>query len=209
VVLAAVAALAVPWLVPAVPRLLAGATPEPAAPAATVAVPPQTEAPTTAPGTTLRTLQGKRLAAAGPPTRVTVPRLGVVAPVVPIRAGSGVLTPPADPQLLGWWRDGSVPGAARGTAVLTGHTVHTGGGALDHLGSLRDGDRVTVRTERGAIDYAVLSVRDLRTAQLARQREQVFRTDGPGRLVLVTCTDWNGVEYLSNAVVTAVPVFVH
>jgi hypothetical protein len=34
----------------------------------------------------------------------------------------------------------------------------------------------------------------------------VFRQRGPGRLVLITCEDWNGTTYLSNAVVFADPV---
>jgi hypothetical protein len=33
----------------------------------------------------------------------------------------------------------------------------------------------------------------------------VFAQDVPGRLVLVTCEDWDGSGYLSNAVVIATP----
>ena len=45
-----------------------------------------------------------------------------------------------------------------------------------------------------------------RKATLARDAAKVFRQDGPGRLVLITCEDWNGTMYLSNAVVFADPV---
>jgi hypothetical protein len=41
---------------------------------------------------------------------------------------------------------------------------------------------------------------------LARQAERLFSQDVPGRLVLITCEDWDGSRYLSNVVVTATPV---
>jgi LPXTG-site transpeptidase (sortase) family protein len=135
-----------------------------------------------------------------------VDQLGVRSDVVPISGESGVLLPPSDAQLLGWWREGAVPGATRGTAVLTGHTVSTGGGAFDHLGTLARGDDVVVRTARGAIRYAVTSSRTYGTAALARQNREIFRLDGPGRLVLITCSGYDGQVYRSNTVVTAVPV---
>lgn len=145
-------------------------------------------------------------AARGAPLRLVVPALHVDAPVVPIGAPGGVLTPPSDPQMLGWWKDGAVAGAAQGGALVTGHTVHTGGGAFDDLETLRAGDRVDVRTGRGTIGYAVTGVTIYRKATLARDAARVFRQSGPGRLVLVTCEDWNGTTYLSNAVVFADPL---
>jgi LPXTG-site transpeptidase (sortase) family protein len=84
--------------------------------------------------------------------------------------------------------------------------VHTGGGAFDDLETLRRGDRVTVRTTKGTVRYAVTGVTVYRKATLAKDAERVFRQTGPGRLVLVTCEDWNGSVYLSNAVVFADPV---
>jgi LPXTG-site transpeptidase (sortase) family protein len=143
---------------------------------------------------------------AGAPTRLVVPALHVNAPVVPIGATDGVLVPPGDPQVLGWWRDGAVPGAAEGGALITGHTVHSGGGAFDDLETLDPGDRVTVRTVHGRIRYAVTGVTVYRKATLAEDAARVFRQTGPGRLVLITCEDWNGTGYDSNAVVFAEPV---
>jgi LPXTG-site transpeptidase (sortase) family protein len=148
----------------------------------------------------------ERLPHAGRPVRLVVPRLHVDAPVVPIGAPGRVLVPPGDPQVLGWWDGGAVPGAAHGGALVTGHTVHTGGGALDDLETLRPGDPVRVRTARGTIRYAVTGVTVYRKASLARDAAKVFRQRGPGRLVLITCEDWNGTTYLSNAVVFADPV---
>ena len=141
--------------------------------------------------------------AAGTPTRLVVPELGIDAPVVGIGVVDGVLLPPADPQTLGWWADGAVPGAVRGGALITGHTVHTGGGAMDHLETLRTGDAVRVRTVRGTIDYTVTGVTIYRKGRLARDAERVFSQSVPGRLVLITCEDWNGSGYDSNAIVFA------
>jgi len=137
---------------------------------------------------------------------VSVPRLGVSARVLGISARGGALIPPSNPRLVGWWSDGAWPGAAKGSAVITGHTVHTGGGAFDDLDQLTVGDAVTVTTDRGTIDYVVSSVTIYRKNALATQAARVFDQNVPGRLVLVTCDDWDGTAYLSNAVVIANPV---
>lgn len=137
---------------------------------------------------------------------MVVDRLSVRSEVVPISGQSGVLLPPSDPTTLGWWREGAVPGAVQGTAALTGHTVSTGGGAFDNLRRLVAGDRIAVRTRSGTIPYVVRSTRVLGTAALARRSHEIFRLDGPGRLVLITCSDYNGEVYLTNTVVTAEPV---
>ena len=68
------------------------------------------------------------------------------------------------------------------------------------------GDRVTVRTRRGAIGYRVTGVTVYRKATLTRDAERVFSQSVPGRLVLITCEEWNGSRYLSNAVVFADPI---
>ena len=143
--------------------------------------------------------------AAGRPTRIVVGGLGVDAPVVPIDLDGATLLPPADPQVIGWWSGGAKPGALHGAAVLTGHTVHTGGGAFDHLDTVRPGEPVSVRTALGTVRYQVEAITVYRRASLARHAARVFGQHGPGRLVLVTCDDWNGREYLSNAVVLATP----
>jgi LPXTG-site transpeptidase (sortase) family protein len=141
--------------------------------------------------------------AAGVPTGIVVPKLGVDAPVVPIGVVDGVLLPPDDPQVLGWWAQGAKPGALRGGALITGHTVHTGGGAFDDLETLQHGDQVRIRTVKGAVDYEVTGVTIYRKGRLARDAQQVFSQTGPGRLVLITCEDWNGTGYDSNAIVFA------
>ncbi len=170
--------------------------------AATVAV----RAPSAAAGSpTPRTSRERPVSRGGRPEAVVVPGLGVEAAVVPIRLEDRALTPPADPRQVGWWSQGARPGASTGSAVLTGHTVHTGGGAFDDLEELVAGDEVVVRTDRGPLAYDVVSVEVLGKGELARRSDDVFEQSGPARLVLVTCEDWDGTAYLSNVVVTARP----
>ena len=142
----------------------------------------------------------------GAPRRVLVPALGVDARVLPVRAPGGTLVPPSDPQQLGWWAGGARPGDATGSALVTGHTVHTGGGALDDLETLNRGDAVTVRTDRGRVRYVVRSVSVYSKGSLAHHAQVLFSQEVSGRLVLITCEDWDGSRYLSNVVVMATPV---
>ncbi len=139
------------------------------------------------------------------PRRVVIERLRMDAPVVPISTVGSALTPPSDPQLLGWWSAGAPTGARRGSALVTGHTVHTGGGAMDNLERLHAGDRVTVYTARGIIPYDVRSVEVFGKGSVAQHAKRLFSQEVTGRLVLVTCEDWDGTRYLSNVVVVAKP----
>ncbi len=182
--------------------------PAPSAPdtGAQVAPPPvirvagPSETPSDAPSTRATPAAGVR------PEAVVVPALGVQAPVTPIRTEDGALTPPSDPQQVGWWSGGARPGAAEGAAVVTGHTVHTGGGAFDDLDTLAPGDRVLVRSTSDDLAYRVASVEVLSRDELARRSADLFGRTGPPRLVLITCEDWDGTAYRSNVVVTAEPV---
>jgi hypothetical protein len=142
----------------------------------------------------------------GAPRSITIAPLGVRSPVVPIHTVGRTLVPPGDPTQLGWWADGARPGDPRGSVLVTGHTVHTGGGALDRLEELAPGDPVTVRTRRDTVEYVVRRVVVPDKGLVARQAERFFSQEVPGRLVLITCEDWDGTRYLSNVVVTAEPV---
>jgi LPXTG-site transpeptidase (sortase) family protein len=139
------------------------------------------------------------------PELVVVPALGVRAPVAGIRTEDGSLTPPSDPSRVGWWTGGARPGASAGAAVVTGHTVRAGGGAFDDLETLAAGDDVVVRSGAREVAYAVDTVEVLSRDELARRSASLFGRTGPGRLVLITCEDWDGTAYRSNVVVTARP----
>jgi LPXTG-site transpeptidase (sortase) family protein len=141
----------------------------------------------------------------GDPDLLRIPALHVSAPVIAVHASGSALVPPSDPSRVGWWADGARPGAARGSALIAGHTVHTGGGALDDLEDLRSGDEIAVRTDNGPVEYVVGSVRVYSKGRTADVAEQLFSQDVTGRLVVITCEDWDGERYLSNVVVTATP----
>lgn len=159
-----------------------------------------------APGTRSRTGPSGSPVRPARPVRFDAARLGVAVTVVPVDAAGGTLAPPADPLRLGWWREGAWPGAGKGRVLLTGHTVHTGGGALDHLERLERGDAIRVATDRGAREYRVRSTRYLTVAEFAQRAERLLRRDGPERLVVVTCENWDGDGYEGSVVVVAAPV---
>jgi LPXTG-site transpeptidase (sortase) family protein len=142
----------------------------------------------------------------GSPTRILLPQIAVSAQVIPIVAEGGSLIPPSNPRVVGWWSEGARPGATTGSAVLTAHTVHTGGGAFDDLDKLRVGATVTVITSTGRITYVATSVTNYPKRSLAKHSAELFDQTTRPRLVLVTCEDWNGKTYLSNAVVIAEPI---
>lgn len=141
--------------------------------------------------------------APGTPRRIQIPALSVSARVVGIQLEGRTLVPPSNPRVIGWWADGARPGAARGSALLTGHAVRRGTGAFDELGALSRGSTVVVGTDSSRLTYRVTSVTTYRKRALARSAARVFDQSIPGRLVLVTCEDWNGSVYLSNVVVIA------
>src|ERR1700754_4131960 len=73
-----------------------------------------------------------------------------------------------------WRSDGAKPGARRGSALVTGHTVHTGGGALDDLETLGHGDLVKISTSNGWITYAVRTTKVYAKGSLARHATSLF-----------------------------------
>ncbi len=142
------------------------------------------------------------------PVRITMPGIKVDAPIVPVELGADrVLDPPRESLLVGWWDASARPGAETGQTVITGHTVNTGGGALDRLSRVRPGQVIDVKTGEGTMRYRAEQVRFLGRAGLARRSQQLFGQDrGSGRLVLVSCAGWNGRSYDRNVVVLAVPL---
>ena len=141
----------------------------------------------------------------GAPESLEVPSLGIAAPIIPIGAPGGVLTPPSDPQTLGWWADGAKPAlaSARPSSPVTPSTP-----VVERWMTSSGSTTVTacwMTTDRGRIGYDVNNVVVLGKGELAERAGRIFDQEVPGRLVLITCEDWNGVEYLSNVVVTATP----
>ena len=143
---------------------------------------------------------GSATAEAVPPSVPSRLRLGEIdAPVVPIKLTGSALTPPDDPHTLGWW--GKRAGSPHGTTLLTGHTVHAGGGTFDDLEDTSLGARAHVN----AHVYQVTSVQVISKDELARRAPTLFAQAGRPKLVLVTCEGYNPTtgHYASNVVVTA------
>lgn len=145
--------------------------------------------------------------AIGQPDRLVVPSLHIKAPVSTIEIGpDGTLTPPSDVDTVGWWKRSAPAGARRGQVLITGHTVHVGDGAMDHIGQVKRGAQVRVDSGRRSVLYRVTKTMVLSKAQVTSRAKRLFGQDhGGGQLVLVTCTDWNGSGYDSNVIVLATP----
>jgi len=139
------------------------------------------------------------------PQRLKIPALGIDAPVLPIKADGLRLVPPSDPQTVGWWSDGAFPGARRGTAILAGHTVSTGGGVFNDLDQIRPGQRVKIISDGQRLRLRVTSVNIYHKTVLAEHAAEIFDQTRQGRVALVSCDDWTGTDYLSNVVVIARP----
>ena len=93
------------------------------------------------------------------PVRITIPAIRVDAPVMRIGLGpDGSLdVPPAgNTDIVGWYKDGTPPGA-KGTAIVAGHVDNAEGPSVFYdLGSVKKGTTVEVLREDGRT--AVFSV---------------------------------------------------
>ncbi|NNG38339.1 sortase [Flexivirga sp. ID2601S] len=145
------------------------------------------------------------------PTAVRLARSGSSARVQPIAPGAGgVLLPPDDSRVVGWWSGGAQAGAAYGSVVLAGHidSATSGIGVFAALLTAHRGDRVRVEAGAGRQEFVVREVRDVRKLDLTADADP-FDQAVPLRLVLITCTgtfDRATGHYDRNRVVVAEPV---
>lgn len=144
------------------------------------------------------------------PSQLALPEFGVSAPVQPVTvADDGSLGIPDNPQVLGWWRNGSALGAPGGAIVIDGHVDSDlyGVGFFVNLRRLRDGDHVMLTDGSGATSrWRVVDYK--RYPRQALPADQLFNTTGPLRLILITCGgefDHASHSYPDNLVVLAVP----
>ena len=137
-----------------------------------------------------------------------LPTVGVDSTLVDLDVGAdGVLQPPADPNVAGWYRRGAAPGE-QGPAVIVGHVDSQEGPAVFYrLDRLAPGDSVEVaRSDGKAFDYRVVSVES--HAKAAFPTALVYGPAPGPVLRLVTCGgvfDPRSRHYRDNVVVTAVP----
>ncbi len=151
-------------------------------------------------------------AAAEPPApvRLSVPGLGVTAPVDPVGvADDGQMALPEDVSRVGWYRFGPVPGED-GSAVIGGHVddAEQGLGALAPLREAAVGDLVETTDETGTTSRWRIVAREVFQKEVL-PLDDLFRRDGPPRLTLITCGGPFLPEYRSyrdNVVVVAEPL---
>ncbi len=117
---------------------------------------------------------------------------------------------PPDVTTVGWYRFGPVPGAAAGSAVLSGHVddYRQGVGVFGRIGDLEPGDIVRIVDETGVTrDFSVLSREQWSKGEVPLDR--IFDRGGSSRLVLITCGgsfNSSTLGYDDNVAITAVPV---
>jgi len=161
------------------------------------------------PAPTTRSSRPTEVRPAPAPARISVPALGVAAPVDAVGiADDGQMELPEDVSRVGWYRFGPEPGAG-GSAVLAGHVDdrEQGPGALLPLRDAAVGDEVTVTDVAGTVTRWRVVSRELITKQVLPV-ERIFARDGAPRLTLITCGGPFLPEYRSyrdNVVVVAEP----
>lgn len=155
---------------------------------------------------------GARAVALTSPNRIEIPKLKTVAPVVDVDTlPDRELQIPQNPGVVGWWRGGARPGAARGTAILAGHINYAGvQGALARIGTLNPGDTVYVigkyRGKSTKVKFRITGVRTY--IKKALPYKEIFDQKSVGRIAIVTCGgpfDASTGNYLDNIVAFAVP----
>jgi hypothetical protein len=167
-------------------------------------LPERGEVPGAYPGTSLPPAVGPGQV----PVQLVLAQQRIDAAVVPVGVlPDGELDVPADPAVLGWWRDGSRPGAGRGTVVIDGHvdTRLEGPGALYRLREMPLDAIVELRGASGVQRYVVRAVHSYPKAALP---PDLFDRTGEPRLVLISCGgdfDPTTRQYTHNIVVYAIP----
>ena len=142
------------------------------------------------------------------PVRLSIPAIGVNAPVMQLGLGPGdvlAVPPLADHNLTGWWDGGPSPGQD-GPAVIVGHIDSaTGPSVFYDLRYLKAGDTVTITLADGKT--AAFRVTGLQqTLKTAFPTQAVYGSVPYPALRLVTCGgtfDYATGHYLSSIIVFA------
>lgn len=143
------------------------------------------------------------------PAQLTIPALGVQAPVTPVLTTNSELDVPDDPSHVGWWAGSARIGATTGTVVIDGHvdSATAGPGALFRLTDLPAAAQILIVTTTGKHQTYLVTGRRI-YAKTTGLPADLFTTTGPPRLVLITCGgpfDRTSGSYLDNVVLFATP----
>lgn len=147
---------------------------------------------------------------APPPRWITVPAIGVSAPVGPLgREPDGTMQTPRDWQNAGWYKPGPEPGE-RGPAVIVGHVDSTAGPAVFYrLRELHRGNVISIRrANHTTVRFRVEGLERWPKSEFPTRR--VFgRKSRISVLRLVTCSgnfDASTGHYVDNTIVYAVRI---
>ncbi|HET6859496.1 MAG TPA: class F sortase [Streptomyces sp.] len=144
------------------------------------------------------------------PQRVDVPSIGVTAPVVErgLDPSGAVDPPPYDrPATVGWYGDGTRPGAA-GVALLVGHVDTESKPAVFYgLSASRPGERIRVTGADGAdLEFTIDDVQVFTRERFDPRKVYGPRESDRAELRLITCGgtyDKKARTYTANVVVSA------
>jgi hypothetical protein len=144
--------------------------------------------------------------ASGVPVRLSLPTLGVDAPVVPVGLESDGTMQIPGAQEAGWYSPGRRPGAATGSAVIAAHIDYGGRvGVFFRLPELQVGAEISVQDDEGTVHRFVVTER-FQVGKADLPVEELFRTGGGPTLTLITCGgafDPDERRYRDNIVVRA------
>jgi len=150
-------------------------------------------------------------APASAPVGVRVETLGIDMPIEAVGTGdNSAMALPANPAVAAWYRYGAGPGSAAGATVVAAHvdSLVYDIGPFAQLADAPAGTEILLDTADGTVHrYAVASVEVVAKPDVPW--DAVFDRTGAARLTLVTCGgefDYEAKRYLSNVIVTAVPV---
>jgi sortase (surface protein transpeptidase) len=140
------------------------------------------------------------------PVRISIPAIGVSAPVIPLGQNPDhTVAVPTSFSDAGWFKPGPKPGEA-GAALIVGHVdSKSGPGVFYHLPALEHGDRILIRlADQRTLRFVVTSSRDVSKHSFPTQL--VFAPTRRPTLRLVTCGgrfDESTGHYLDNYIVFA------
>lgn len=135
---------------------------------------------------------------AGQPTRLDIPAIGLSVTVGRMTVAAGGTVDPPTAGSAYWLSEyGAATPGTDNTVYLAGHTYRQGTAAFNKLldvphssYTVHPGDRIVVTVPEGEVDYVVDGTALYEKADVQQQAELWRRV--PGRLVLVTCFQYDG-----------------
>ncbi|MBX0299853.1 class F sortase [Cryobacterium sp. 1639] len=149
-------------------------------------------------------------APASPPVRVQVESLGIDMSIEAVGLDGTAMALPANPAVAAWYRYGSAPHSPAGATVIAAHvdSLVYDLGPFARLADAPGGTEIVLTTADGATQrYAITAIDTVEKQSVPWAG--VFDRAGQPRLTLVTCGgefDYEAKRYLSNVLVSAVPV---